>query len=242
MAVKDNQVVVSSRQVAESFGKQHKDVLASIYKMQSAENFADCPELTTMFYENTYIDSRNRSQKEYLMDRDGFSLLVMGFTGKEALVWKLKYIRAFNKMEKKLKESNTPQRTDRELSLDERKLALEEKKFMYESWLKLGELTTIPEYKQITQSYAANTLAGKEVFSLPEANKKTYSATEIGNILGISANKVGRIAKQYGLKTKEYGKLFYDKARHSNKEIETFRYHETAVTILKEIIAKEETA
>lgn len=52
-----------------------------------------------MFEKTTYISTRGREENEYLMDRDGFSLLVMGFTGKKALEWKLKYIDAFNKME-----------------------------------------------------------------------------------------------------------------------------------------------
>lgn len=60
-----------------------------------------------MFIENSYIDNMNRTQKEYLLTRDGFSFIVMGFTGKEADEWKLKYIEAFNKMEAHLKEQNS---------------------------------------------------------------------------------------------------------------------------------------
>lgn len=56
-----------------------------------------------MFVSSTYKNSRGRNYDEFLMDRDGFSLLVMGFTGKKALEWKLKYIDAFNKMEETLK-------------------------------------------------------------------------------------------------------------------------------------------
>ena len=59
-----------------------------------------------MFVETTYISDRGRQEVEYMMDRDGFSLLVMGFTGKKALEWKLKYIDAFNKMEETLKSGN----------------------------------------------------------------------------------------------------------------------------------------
>ena len=51
-----------------------------------------------MFYKSSYISSRGRTETEYLMNRNGFSLLVMGFTGSKALEWKLKYINAFNKM------------------------------------------------------------------------------------------------------------------------------------------------
>ena len=62
-----------------------------------------------MFYETTYHNEQNgQDYKMYLMNRDGFSLLVMGFTGTEALEWKIKYINAFNEMEKKLQESSSP--------------------------------------------------------------------------------------------------------------------------------------
>ena len=62
--------------------------------------------LSNMFIKTEYTDSMNRLKYEYLMDRDGFTLLSMGFTGKTALEWKLKYIDAFNKMEETLKQSN----------------------------------------------------------------------------------------------------------------------------------------
>ena len=60
----------------------------------------------SMFLETTYTSDRGRREIEFLMDRDGFSLLVMGFTGKKALEWKLKYIDAFNNMEETLKSGD----------------------------------------------------------------------------------------------------------------------------------------
>lgn len=96
---KDGQVLVSSRVVAQDFAKGHKDVLKSIRNLM-AKNCA----VKNMFFESNYISSRGREEIEYLMNRDGFSLLVMGFTGSEALQWKLKYIEAFNKMEQLIKE------------------------------------------------------------------------------------------------------------------------------------------
>lgn len=102
-----------------------------------------------------------------------------------------------------------------------------------ELWMKLADRSNIPEFKQIADTYAANTLAGKEVVALPVVEKKTYSATEIADILGISANRVGKIANQHDLKTSEYGKWFYDKSKYSNKEIETFRYYNNVIDILK---------
>lgn len=96
-------LVADSLEVADRFGKQHKDVLRAIEVLcnqlssQSAQNYAD------YFIPDNYRDNRNRIQKRYRLTRDGFSLLVMGFTGPAALHWKLLYIEAFNKMEEKIK-------------------------------------------------------------------------------------------------------------------------------------------
>lgn len=93
-----NQLVTDSRQVAEHFGKQHKHVIEAVENIK-AENSA----LTQMFYETSYTAGTGKHYKMYLMNRDGFSLLVMGFTGKAALEWKLKFLEAFNAMEKATK-------------------------------------------------------------------------------------------------------------------------------------------
>lgn len=98
--IQNNQAVTSSRMVAKVFDKSHKHVLDSIDNIIEgvAENWA------TLFHETTYIHEQNKQEyRMYLMNRDGFTLLAMGFTGKKALEWKLKYIEAFNKMEKTLK-------------------------------------------------------------------------------------------------------------------------------------------
>lgn len=92
-------LVANSLEVADRFGKAHKNVIQSIESLitqlssQSARNSAD------YFIPDNYMDRRNRVQKRYKMTRDGFSLLVMGFTGPAALHWKCLYIEAFNKME-----------------------------------------------------------------------------------------------------------------------------------------------
>lgn len=94
--IENNQVVVSSRQIAKDFEKEHKVVLRSVREILAEQNCA-----AKFFYESTY-DNRGKEYPEYLMNRDGFSLLVMGFTGSKALEWKVRYIQAFNAMEAKL--------------------------------------------------------------------------------------------------------------------------------------------
>lgn len=97
--VRNNQVVVSSRQVSAKFGKEHKHVLENIRQILVAENSA------AKFFQESTFENRGKQYPEYLMNRDGFTLLTMGFNGKVALQWKLKYISAFNAMEAQLKNN-----------------------------------------------------------------------------------------------------------------------------------------
>lgn len=119
-----DQPVVSSLQVAQSFGKHHKNVIRDIENILGGMLKI---EPTPMFYKTSYVHEQNHQEYPmYLMNRDGFSLLVMGFTGPEALEWKLKYIQAFNAMEQKL---NSPEYVmKRALTMaDEKIKALEQK-------------------------------------------------------------------------------------------------------------------
>lgn len=95
-----NQPVTTSKKIAEVFEKEHKHVLRDIDSLKDVSNFG------LMFFETTEPDSYSRPQRVYQMNRDGFSLLAMGFTGQKALEWKIKYIEAFNHMEEQL---NTPE-------------------------------------------------------------------------------------------------------------------------------------
>lgn len=103
-------------------------------------------------------------------------------------------------------------------------------------WMKISQQVNSPEYKQICASYASNALAGEPVLPLPAAQERYYSATEIGKELGISAQKVGSLAIANGLKTDEFGKWFFDKAKNANKEVTTFRYNDKAVERLRELV------
>lgn len=100
LSTQNGEPVASSRQIAESFGKDHNHVLRDVKAL--LEGMPQNGQ-TPMFYKTEYVHEQNgQTYPMYLMNRDGFSLLVMGFTGKAALEWKLRYIAAFNTMEKKL--------------------------------------------------------------------------------------------------------------------------------------------
>ena len=232
--VSNNQVVVSSRRIAENFEKNHKDVLEGIRGILAAENSA-----TKFFLETTY-DNRGKAYPEYLMNRDGFSLLVMGFTGKKALEWKIKYIQAFNAMEEELRKPKAiPEKNS---VLQSKRLEVMERNARTRAanlLLKIAERTNIPEYKAVCNAKAAEMVTGELILPLPVAERKTYSATEIGDMFGVSANKIGKLANAHKLKTPEYGKLFYSKSEHSVKEVETWRYYESVIPVFEKIFGRE---
>ena len=121
--IKNNQALTDSLKVAEYFGKPHNDVLKAIRKLideiRGLGNFSHTPLIdqmggvlkigeTPMFKETTYIHEQNgQVYPMYYMNRDGFTLLAMGFTGKEALKFKLAYITKFNEMEKLVKSQSS---------------------------------------------------------------------------------------------------------------------------------------
>ena len=118
--------------------------------------------------------------------------------------------------------------------VEEKRVGLERAKYLgmvadrYE-----GKSTT---YRQILDAYAVKEIVGDFVLPLPEATRKSYSAGEIGKILGISANMVGSVAIKNNLKTDEFGLWVHDKSRYSNKEVDTFRYYDNVIPEIKRII------
>ena len=98
--IKNDTPLTTSRTVAEQFDKQHQHVMRDIRDIIS--QVEDESKIGRMFHETTYADKYGRQKPMYTMTRDGFSLLAMGFTGKKALEFKLKFIDAFNRMEQAL--------------------------------------------------------------------------------------------------------------------------------------------
>lgn len=103
--IMDNEVVTSSKQVAEVFNKRHDAVLRDIKNIIKNSSPQNCGVLK-MFAEDSYVARNGKTNPMYIMNRDGFTLLAMGFTGQKALEFKVKYIEAFNKMEEELKANS----------------------------------------------------------------------------------------------------------------------------------------
>lgn len=91
--------MVSSLDVAGTFEKEHKNVLADIRNIQSEISSA---EFSALFYEGEYKAANGKRNPMYYLNRDGFTLLVMGYTGEKAMRFKLAYINQFNQMESML--------------------------------------------------------------------------------------------------------------------------------------------
>ena len=92
-------------------------------------------------------------------------------------------------------------------------------------------------YRQVLHAHATRELTGEFLLPLPQLPEKTYSATELGELLGVSANKIGILTNQHHLKTEQYGAWFNDKSKYSDKEVQSFRYYASVIPLLKKWIS-----
>lgn len=108
ICIRNETAVCDSLQVAQNFGKRHDNILREISALLKIEGSDSAQKWAQCFKESSYKDSTGKSNKMYYMNRDGFTFLVMGFTGQKANEWKWKYINAFNRMESIIREKQTP--------------------------------------------------------------------------------------------------------------------------------------
>ena len=129
--------------------------------------------------------------------------------------------------EKRLQEQTTPQPTQPIGEIEDKLRAI----------VFALEHTTLSDVaKETVIVTSAETLTGISIGHRPRIEQTTYSAKELGDVLGISANRVGRIANAHGLKTKEYGLYYLNKSPHSDKQVEHFRYFEKSIDKFKSIL------
>lgn len=89
---------------------------------------------------------------------------------------------------------------------------------------------------QVIVATLVNPLLGVEVVPLPVIEEHYHTAGEVGEILGVSSQKIGRVANSNNLKTDANGKFFLDKSRHSDKQVESFRYNAAGIEALRHLI------
>lgn len=168
----DEQAVTSTTSVAENFEREHHDVIKSVEKLKE-----DVGTFSDMFYHTKELDSYGRGRKVYLMNRDGFTLLAMGFTGRKATKFKLEYIKAFNRMENYINQpkvlSETEQlkasmklslETSEELGEIKSKVTTLENRFDNELTLTHGQATALNHAikKRIEQLYHSGFMGSLE--------------------------------------------------------------------------------
>lgn len=238
--IQNGQATTTSKQIAENFGREHKNVLRDIENIQK-----DVLNSEPMFFETTLPDSYGRAQKAYIMNRDGFTLLAMGFTGSDALQWKIKYIQAFNEMEKKISNPSSSRISELEVKNKNAEARLKnaqtrQANFLLENLKKYKNILCAESVELLTTN-AFEMIAGKNSLPRPKlAESKYYTATEIGEMVGKSSSAIGKLANANNLKTAEYGHMVLDKSKHSSKQIETFRYNEAGKNRLLELLRKSE--
>lgn len=112
---------------------------------------------------------------------------------------------------------------------------------MAQTYMKLAQVDTLSStYKNVLVSKASEVLAGEQIIPLPAIQqRKAYSAKEIGDMFGITANRVGRIANQHKLKQPQFGELRRDKSRHSSHECDTWVYFDTVIPEFRRILGIE---
>ena len=126
----------------------------------------------------------------------------------------------------------------KEAEAQEKRMKLE----MANYWLKLSDrYSDNSTYRQILDAHSTFEVAGEYVLPLPVLEEENYSATEVGKMLNVSANKIGSLANKLDIKTEEYGKWYVDKSRYSNKEVNSFRYNQKAIEIFKKVITEEKS-
>lgn len=178
-----NQILTNSLLVAEKFGKDHKNVVRDIRSIIGGMLKI---EHTQLFVESVYVHPQNGQEYPmFIMNRDGFTLLAMGFTGDKALQFKLEYINAFNKMEKILKEQSIllPNFSDpAEAAI---------------AWAN--------EYREKQKAQIEAKEAKENVERLIH-NNKTYTTTEISKELGFrSAIELNKALEKMGIQFKQNG-------------------------------------
>lgn len=187
-----NQPLTNSKLVAEVFGKEHRNVVRDIKNLIEGGVLKN--EQTRMFEETTYINEQNKqSYPMFIMNQDGFTLLAMGFNGKKAMEFKLKYIEAFNKMKKEIEvtKPSVPQNYLEALKSlvkaeeEKQQLALENKK-------QQEQIVTISKANMELGSKITEMLPKVSYYDRILQSNATMTVTQIAQDYGMSAVRLNK--------------------------------------------------
>lgn len=220
---------MTSLEIAEITGKEHKNILADV-RDEISKLGTERGQL--IFQPSYYINEQNKKQPMFVANIQG--VLQLGARYSADVRYKL--IEKVIKKETAKSKENTFKNDLIDIEKD--KIRLEKSRILKE----LSQSITNDKYKQTLQIYSANALYDEPILALPEVNRKSYSANELSQFImnehgiKISGNRIGRLTNEHNLKTDEYGYWALDKSRHSNKQVESFRYYDNVIDEIKKYI------
>lgn len=235
----NNQRVLTTAQIAEQYGTDTRIISNNFNRnekryVEGKHYYCLTGDVLREFKANHQFDDlRPNTNKFYLWTEKGALMLAKSLNTDKA--WEA-YECLVDTYFSVREQGQLPQRPDRTKALEVKEMNARVR--MSNQFLKLAniETTLSKDYKSILIAKAAEVLAGEEILPLPKSEQKMYTATEIGKMLGVSAQKIGRLSSQNGMKTEEYGEFYKDKSPYSCKEVDAFRYNEKAVERFKELL------
>lgn len=248
--MKDQKAVTTSLNIAEVFEKEHKNVLRDIDDLRGVLKIEPTQQAHTqtwgdLFWEDTYTHPQNKQPYRMIyMNRDGFTLLAMGFTGKRAIEFKLQYLNAFNTMENHIKQQMDMSNLSPELQLMANLVNNMAKQELAQKQLetKIDNISDIVSLNTTDWRKDANALINRVVKvagGTPEAHKDTRSAIfeEVNRRAGVSlktrlTNKRRRMADEGASKSKRDGLTKVDVISDDKKLVEIY------VAVVKEFAIK----
>lgn len=213
---------MSSREIAKLTGKQHKNVMADCRAMFEALN------LQSADFSADYQDSRGRTYQEFWLDQDLTLTLMTGYS-----------VPLRHKVAKRWRELETGEALPKKSAshLPEYRRARAIKMEVEAISLALSYMPRLSDIaKQTAMARAVNDAAGIELLPLPKVEEHYHTASEVAEMLGVTGQKIGRVANANNLKTEQYGIFVMDKAAHSSKQVEAFRYNAEGVKALRHLI------
>lgn len=235
--MKQIEQAISSIEVAEMVDKRHTDLMRDIRRYTEQLNESNIA-LVEFFHESAYKDGKGETRPCYNVTKKGCEFIAHKLTGIKGTEFTAKYINRFHEMEDTIR-TGIPQKKSSEDRF--RIMEMNARSRMAQTYMKLAQVDTLSNtYKNVLVSKASEVLAGERIIPLPEVQqRKAYSAKEIGDMFGISANKVGRLANQHRLKTAPFGEFRRDKSQYSSHECDTWVYFDTAIPEFERILGIE---
>ncbi|WP_407384983.1 Bro-N domain-containing protein [Ruminococcus sp.] len=185
------------------------------------------------FSSEVKMTSESGAKKTRVFNEDGIyevTMLAKTARAQEFRAWVRKLLKSLRRGDTKLVSMTEYQRLNMQTRAENAKIR---KAQILNRLASQYEGTT---YQQVLNSYATKELTGEHLLPLPQLPDKTYTATELGEMFGVSANRIGIITNRHNLKTSEYGAWFNDKAKGHNKEIQSFRYFPNIIPVLRELL------